>query len=220
MFELKNVKLCQSSRLGTFTTGLILFNLMRTYLINVHSQIDSVSGLLFVSLLIYVWSCDQVLRVIRLDKVMWERWYIPWTPGISSVQLLKCLCQPEQVHNLRQPFAANAVQAERNKINGVNIIIITMCRWEMSSVSNISQNMKQFQQKAVLKPLPWMINIDRSIDVLRDVTEVMHQAVNQRERGMFAICDGLSYQVFLTGIQSMAITFFTFIRFTQINGTY
>lgn len=109
MFELKNVKLCQSSRLETFTPGLILFNLMGTYLINVHSEIDSVSGLLFVSLLIYVWSCDQLLKVIRLDKVRWERWYIPWTPGISSVQLLKCLCQPEQVHDLRQPFAANAV---------------------------------------------------------------------------------------------------------------
>lgn len=99
--------------------------------------------------------------------------------------------------SLRQPFAANAVQAERNKINGVNIIIITMCGWEMSSVSNISQNMKQIQQKAVLKPLPWMIHIDTSIDVLRDVTEEMHQAVNQRESGMFAICDdGLSYLVF------------------------
>ncbi len=53
-----------------------------------------------------------------------------------------------------------------------------------------------------------MINIDRSIDVLRDVTEEMHQAVNQRESGMFAMCDdGLSYQVFLTGIQSMTLKF-------------
>ncbi len=59
-----------------------------------------------------------------------------------------------------------------------------------------------------------MINIDRSIDVLRDVTEEMHQAVNQRESGMFAICDeGLIYQVFLTGIQSMTLPFFIFIRF-------
>lgn len=71
----------------------------------------------------------------------------------------------------------------------------------MSSVSNISQNMKQ---KGCFETTALMINIDRSIDVLRDVTEVMHQAVNQRERGIFAICDGLSYQVFLTGIQSMA----------------
>lgn len=79
---------------------------------------------------------------------------------------------------------------------GLHIIIITMCGWEMSSVSNISETMNQILQMAVLKPLPWMINIDRSIDVLRDVTEVMHQAVNQRERGMFAICDG-RYKVFL-----------------------
>lgn len=83
MFGLKNVKLWQSSGLAdSFTPGLILFYLTRTHLINVHSGTDSVSDLLFVSLLIYVLSCDQVPTVIRPDKVVWERLYIPWTPGI------------------------------------------------------------------------------------------------------------------------------------------
>lgn len=79
-----------------------------------------------------------------------------------------------------------------------------MCGWEVSSPSSISQSMKQILQETVLK-LPWMINIDGSIAVLRDETEAMNQTVNQRERGMFAICDGLSFQVFVTGIYSMAI---------------
>lgn len=75
---------------------------------------------------------------------------------------------------------------------GLHTIIIAKCGWERSSVGDISQNMKQILQEAILKPLPWMINIDRCIDALRDVTEVMHRAVNQRERGMLAICDGPS----------------------------
>lgn len=76
------------------------------------------------------------------------------------------------------------------------IIIIAMCGWEMSSVGDVSQTVKQISQEAILKPLPRMINIDRRIDALKDVTEVMHRAVDQRERGMLAICDGPSYQVF------------------------